>query len=86
MIFCSGKKSWQDVLGINLTKILNAQDISEEKFAKMTGLSLKTIKKIKIGKANLSFKSVKIISKVLNVPIDDLIGHRIVNGYAGGER
>ena len=86
LIFCSGKKSWQDVLGINLTKILNAQDISEEKFAKMTGLSLKTIKKIKIGKANLSFKSVKIISKVLNVPIDDLIGHRIVNGYAGGER
>jgi transcriptional regulator with XRE-family HTH domain len=60
--------------GANLRRERMARDLTQEKFAEMADLHLRTVQKIEAGDINLLFTTVVRIQRALKCPWEKLIG------------
>ena len=64
--------SIQDIFGKKIKSIRRARDITQEKLADLSGLSLQYIGEIERGRRNPSLTSVEQLSKALDIPMAEL--------------
>lgn len=64
--------SVQDLFGKKIKAIRRARDITQEKLADLSGLSLQYIGEIERGRRNPSLTSIEQLSKALDIPMAEL--------------
>ncbi|MEA4887790.1 MAG: helix-turn-helix transcriptional regulator [Bacteroides graminisolvens] len=64
--------SVQDIFGKKIKSIRRARDITQEKLADLSGLSLQYIGEIERGRRNPSLTSIEQLSKALDIPMAEL--------------
>ncbi|OLN25496.1 transcriptional regulator, XRE family [Desulfovibrio sp. DV] len=62
----------QDIFGKKIKSIRRARDITQEKLADLSGLSLQYIGEIERGRRNPSLTSIEQLSKALDIPMAEL--------------
>lgn len=62
----------QDIFGKKIKSIRRARDITQEKLADLSGLSLQYIGEIERGRRNPSLTSIQQLSKALDIPMAEL--------------
>jgi len=64
--------SVQDIFGKKIKSIRRARDITQEKLADLSGLSLQYIGEIERGRRNPSLTSIEQLSRALDIPMAEL--------------
>lgn len=64
--------SVQDIFGKKIKSIRRAREITQEKLADLSGLSLQYIGEIERGRRNPSLTSIEQLSKALDIPMAEL--------------
>lgn len=64
--------SVQDIFGKKIKSIRRARDITQEKLADLSGLSLQYIGEIERGRRNPSLTSIEQLSRALDLPMSEL--------------
>lgn len=62
----------QDIFGKKIKSIRRSRDITQEKLADLSGLSLQYIGEIERGRRNPSLTSIEQLSKALDIPMAEL--------------
>lgn len=62
----------QELFGKKLRELRRSRDITQEKLAEMSGLSLQYIGEIERNRRNPSLTSMESLAEALNIPIGDL--------------
>ena len=65
----SGMDTVQDLFGKKIKAIRRARDITQEKLADLSGLSLQYIGEIERGRRNPSLTSIEQLSQALDIPM-----------------
>lgn len=73
-------------LGLNLKQIREANDLTQEKLAELSNLSIPTIARLETGKNFLTLKTAQKLSKCLDVTLEDLFNVHNIKSYIKTKR
>ena len=65
--------------GINIANLRKKNNLSQEELAEMVGVTRQTISKWELGETNPDINQAKVLSKIFNISLDELVNNDIQN-------